>query len=224
METIQLLLSYLLHIDDSLAIFVSTYGLLAYIALFLIIFCETGLIITFFLPGDSLLFAAGGIAANPANGLNIEILFLSLLVASILGNKLNYLIGRFLSPYLFFSKENSKIHWLLSKKHLHKTQEFYARHGGKTIILARFVPIIRTFAPFVAGMSEMNLRQFSLFNILSAFLWIGSLLAAGYFFGSIPLIKNNFSLAIYILILISIMPPVITFFHHKLFKSKKAAT
>src|SRR6266568_2229865 len=173
------LLQYILHIDTYLFSFVSTYGVWTYVLLFAIIFCETGLVVTPFLPGDSLLFAAGSIAANASPALNIQMLFLLLLLASILGNKLNYLIGRAVGPKVFLAKHS----WLLNKKHLAEAHRFYEKHGGKTIILARFIPIIRTFAPFVAGIGYMSLRQFSFYNILSAFLWIGSLLGSGYFFG-----------------------------------------
>src|SRR5579862_261759 len=197
-------LQYILHIDSYLISFVSQYGFWAYFVLFAIIFCETGLVVTPFLPGDSLLFAAGSIAANVQNGLNIQLLFISLIIASILGNKLNYLIGRSIGTKIFLTKHS----WLINKKHLERAHSFYAKHGGKTIIFARFIPIIRTFVPFIAGVAQMQLRQFTFYNILSALLWIGSLLGSGYLFGTLPFIKQHFSIVIYSIVAISLMPPV----------------
>ena len=213
MEMMQALIQYILHVDVYLNAFVSQYGSFTYLVLFAIIFCETGLIIMPFLPGDSLLFTAGSIAANSNSHLNIQLLFLLLIIASTLGNKLNYLIGRITGPRVFQARDS----WLLNKKHLLEAHAFYEKHGGKTIIFARFLPIIRTFVPFVAGIGAMNLKQFSLFNIMSAILWIGSLLAAGYFLGSIPLIKNNFSMVIYGIIAISFLPVAATFLYRKTF-------
>ncbi|WP_028388391.1 DedA family protein [Legionella fairfieldensis] len=212
MQGMHSLLNYLLHIDSYLLAFVSVYGTWTYVALFMIIFCETGLVITPFLPGDSLLFVAGSIAAQPESPLSALLLFFLLIFASIIGNQLNYLIGRTLGTRVF-SARNS---WLFNKKHLEKTHRFYEKHGGKTIILARFIPIIRTFAPFVAGIGEMKSSHFSLYNIISAFLWISLLLGCGYFFGSIPIIKENFSIVIYSIIIISLMPPAMAFFYRKL--------
>jgi membrane-associated protein len=219
MEYIQPLFHFLLHVDVYLINFVSTYGALTYLLLFAIIFCETGLVVTPFLPGDSLLFAAGSIAANSSDHLSIQLLTVSLLFASILGNKLNYLIGRAIGPHIFTTKSSR----LLNKKHLNEAHRFYERHGGKTIIFARFMPIIRTFAPFIAGISQMNIGRFTTYNIVSAVLWIGSLLGAGYYFGSIPLIKNNFTIAIYAIIAISLLPAIIAFLHKKLSKSRQLA-
>lgn len=205
------LIHYILHIDIYLNSFVTTYGFWTYLALFAVIFCETGLVVTPILPGDSLLFAAGSIAAQPGNPLNILILFATLLVASILGNQLNFFIGRIVGPHIFTSKKS----WLLNKKHLQETHAFYEKHGGKTIIFARFLPIIRTFAPFVAGIGNMAVLQFTLYNIVSALLWIGSLLFLGYFLGSLPIVKDNFTLVIYAVIFISILPPIIAFIGRK---------
>lgn len=207
MAFIQSLFNYLLHIDVHLFAFVSTYGVWTYLVLFLIIFCETGLVVTPFLPGDSLLFAAGSIAANTGSTLDIRLLFISLFIASILGNKTNYLIGR---------SFGMRLGRLVNKKHIEETHRFYARHGGKTIIFARFIPIIRTFAPFVAGISRMSLRQFSFYNVISAALWIGSLLAAGYFFGSIPMVKAHFTFVIYGIILVSLTPPIFSYLYSQL--------
>lgn len=211
METIQQLLQYLLHIDTYLMAFVSAYGTWAYVALFAIIFCETGLIVLPFLPGDSLLFAAGSLAATE-QGLSVQTLLILLIAASILGNKLNYLIGRAIGPKVF----NAKDSWLLNKKHLLEAHDFYEKHGGKTIIIARFLPIIRTFAPFVAGVGYMSLRQFTFYNIVSAILWIGSLVLAGYFFGQLPIVRDNFSIVVYGIIAISLLPPVLAFTYKKL--------
>lgn len=196
-----------LHIDVYLNSFVSTYGFWTYLALFAVIFCETGLVVTPFLPGDSLLFAAGSIAAQPGNPLIIILLFVLLLIASIVGNQLNYLIGRLVGPRVF----NAQRSWLLNKKHLEETHRFYEKHGGQTIIFARFIPIIRTFAPFIAGIGNMRLLHFSLYNVLSAVLWVGSLLCLGYFLGSMPLIRDHFTVAIYVIVAVSILPACIAF-------------
>ena len=216
MQLLQSFLQYALHIDAYLFSFVSHYGFWTYAVLFAIIFCETGLVITPFLPGDSLLFAAGSIAGGSAThaapALSIELLLVLLIIASILGNKLNYLIGRAIGPRIFATKPSR----FLNQKHLANAHAFYEKHGGKTIILARFIPLIRTFAPFVAGISQMNLRLFTFYNITSALLWVGSLTYAGYFLGSIPVVKNNFSLFIYGIIALSLMPPVIVFLRGKL--------
>ena len=218
METLQHLLQHILHIDTYLIAFVSTYGTWTYVALFAIIFCETGLIVTPFLPGDSLLFAAGSIAGNASNTLSIQFLFLLLAVASILGNKLNYMIGRSLGPRVFAANQS----WLLNKKHLIEAHQFYEKHGGKTIILARFIPIIRTFVPFVAGVGYMGLKEFSFYNIVSAIIWIGSLLFAGYFFGALPFIQQHFSLVVYGIIAVSFLPPIIAFISRKFSTTSKS--
>ncbi|KTD16472.1 DedA family protein [Legionella jordanis] len=212
MEHIQQLLNYILHIDGYLFSFVSTYGTWTYLVLFLIIFCETGLIIIPFLPGDSLLFASGSLAAQADASLDIIFLMVLLTLASVFGNQVNYLIGKRIGPQIF-NKEGSL---LLNKKYLGQTHAFYERHGGKTIILARFMPIIRTFAPFIAGIGLMRHSQFLAYNIASAVLWIGSLLCLGYFVGGLPFVKNNFTLVIYAIIAISLLPPVFSFAYHKL--------
>jgi membrane-associated protein len=218
LENLQSLLQYLLHIDTYLLAFVSNYGALTYMVLFAIIFCETGLVVTPFLPGDSLLFAAGSIAANANNALSIQILFLLLTVASILGNKVNYFIGRQVGPKIF-SGTHSRF---LNKKHLETAHQFYEKHGGKTIVLARFLPIIRTFVPFVAGISNMNLSMFTLYNFFSAILWIGSLLAAGYFFGALPFVQEHFSIVVYGIIAISLLPATLAFFYRKALYLKRS--
>lgn len=205
------LIDTVLHIDVYLNAFVTTYGFWTYLALFAVIFCETGLIVTPFLPGDSLLFAAGSIAAQPGNSLNIFILFILLFLASVLGNQINYMVGGAIGPRIFSAKKS----WLFNKKHLEETHAFYERHGGKTIIFARFIPIIRTFAPFIAGIGNMQFLHFSIYNLVSAILWIGSLLSVGYFLGSLPIIKENFSLVLYGVICISLLPPFLAFFTRK---------
>lgn len=205
MDYLYQLVQMLLHIDVYLNAFVSTYGFWTYLILFAVIFCETGLIVTPFLPGDSLLFATGSIAAQSGNSLNFFVLFAVLLCASILGNQVNFHVGQWIGPRIF-SIKNSR---LLNKNHLDDTHRFYEKHGGKTIIFARFIPIIRTFAPFVAGVAEMRIAQFTLYNVISAVLWIGSLLCVGFFLGSIPVVKEHFTTVIYTIIIISLIPPAI---------------
>lgn len=207
-----------LHIDVYLNTFVTQYGFWTYFALFLVIFCETGLVVTPFLPGDSLLFAAGSIAAQPENTFNVIWLFLFLLLASVLGNQTNYFIGRAVGPRIFKTKSSR----LFNPKHLQEAHQFYERHGGKTIIFARFIPIIRTFAPFVAGIGAMKLSHFSTYNLISALVWIGSLLSLGYFLGSLPIVKEHFTLVIYGIVFLSISPPLFTFLNG-LFTRKKEA-
>ncbi len=205
METIHQLLNFVLHLDQQLFAFVGDHGAWAYALLFTIIFCETGFVITPFLPGDSLLFAAGTVAANTNTHFNIHILFLLLVFASIVGNTLNYFIGRFLGTRMFFSSSS----WLFNKNYLTQAHAFYARHGGKTIIIARFIPIIRTFAPFVAGCASMQFQRFCTYNIISAVLWIGSLLYTSYLFGNLPFVKDHFSTVIIMIIIVSLLPPLI---------------
>lgn len=211
MESIYQLLNFILHIDSYLITLVTTYGTWTYLVLFAIIFCETGLVLTPFLPGDSLLFITGSIAAQPNPPLNIMLLFILLTLASIVGNQLNYLIGKIAGPRVF-KTENSR---LLNKKHLEEAHRFYEKHGGKTIIFARFLPIIRTFAPFVAGVGYMNSYRFTLFNFSSAILWIASLLSCGFFLGSIPFIKDNLAIVIYSIIFFTLLPPIIGLLRRK---------
>lgn len=206
------LLDYILHIDTYLLDFVSNYGAWTYLALFVVIFSETGLVVTPFLPGDSLLFAVGSLAAHPDSELNILVLFCLLIIAAVFGNQVNYFIGRLIGPRVFAAKES----WFFNKKHLEQAHQFYERNGGKTIILARFIPIIRTFAPFVAGVSYMRLHHFTIYNLVSAVLWVGSLLGAGYYLGSFPIIKDNFTIVIYAIIAFSLTPPLFAFIYGKL--------
>ena len=202
MEFILQFVDWFLHLDVHLNELVITMGPWLYLLLFGIIFCETGLVVTPFLPGDSLLFAVGALAALPTSPLQIVPLFFLLIIAGVLGDATNYTIGKFLGPKVF-SREDS---WLLRKDHLKKTQDFYEKHGGKTIILARFMPIIRTFAPFVAGIGAMQYRRFAIFNVTGAVLWVGSFLIAGYFLGNIPAVQRNFHIIIVAIIIISVLP------------------
>jgi membrane-associated protein len=199
------LLDSIFHLDAYLMDFVSHYGYWTYLLLFAVIFAETGLIVTPFLPGDSLLFAVGALSAQPKSNLDFFYLFLLLLIAAVLGNQMNYSIGRLLGARVF-SKESS---WLLNKKHLDNTRDFYEHHGVLTLVMARFLPVIRSFAPFVAGISSMHHARFFLFNVLGGLLWVTVLLSAGYFLGSIPVVKNNFTLVIYGIIIVSLMLPLL---------------
>ena len=196
-------IDFILHIDQHLTALSAQYGMWIYAILFLIIFCETGLVATPFLPGDSLLFAAGGIAA--VGGMNIHIMVLILLIAAILGDAVNFMIGKYFGAKLF-SNPDSKI---FRRAYLEKTHAFYEKHGGKTIIIARFVPIVRTFAPFVAGMGDMHYGRFIRYNIIGAMAWVLLFSYLGYFFANIPLVKNNLGLALGAIIVISILPAVI---------------
>lgn len=196
-------IDFILHIDQHLTALSAQYGMWIYAILFLIIFCETGLVATPFLPGDSLLFAAGGIAA--VGGMNIHIMVLILLVAAILGDAVNFMIGKYFGAKLF-SNPDSKI---FRRAYLEKTHAFYEKHGGKTIIIARFVPIVRTFAPFVAGMGDMHYGRFIRYNIIGALAWVLLFSYLGYFFANIPLVKNNLGLVLGAIIVISILPAII---------------
>lgn len=215
METLHHLLSFILHIDNHLTAFVTDYGMWTYALLFLIIFCETGLVITPFLPGDSLLFAAGAIAAGSSEALSIHLLFILLVIASITGNGLNYFIGRLIGPKIFFSNKS----WFFNKDYLIKAHQFYEQFGGKTIIFARFIPIIRTFAPFVAGIGYMSYRRFYAYNIAGAILWIGSLLYLSFWFGNLPAVKEHFSYIVLGIIGISLLPPIIEVMRRKYFRA-----
>ena len=200
---ISTIIDFILHIDQHLAALSAEYGVWIYAILFLIIFCETGLVVTPFLPGDSLLFAAGGIAALCE--MNIHLMVALLLVAAILGDAVNFAIGKYFGARLF-ANPDSKI---FRRAYLDKTHAFYEKHGGKTIIIARFVPIVRTFAPFVAGMGNMHYGRFIRYNIIGAILWVVLFSYAGYFFANIPLVKNNLALVLAAIIVISVLPGVI---------------
>ncbi len=200
-----------LHLDQHLRDVIDQYGPLTYVILFAIIFCETGLVILPFLPGDSLLFAAGALAAG--GSLDVTLLFLVLAVAAILGDTVNYALGRRIGQRAFSGKVR-----FLKQEHLERTHAFYAKYGGKTIVLARFVPIVRTFAPFVAGVGEMSYRWFVTWNVAGGLLWTGLFLAAGYLFGNIPAVKANFTLVILAIIVLSLLPIVI-----EIWKARAAA-
>ena len=200
----EFLLDFILHIDLYLINIIQTYHTWAYIILFFIIFCETGLVMTPFLPGDSLLFIAGAITALPDMPLEINLLTLILLMAAVLGDSCNY-IGRSFGKIL--CNRNHSI--FFKQKYLDKTHEFYRKYGGKTIIIARFVPIVRTFAPFAAGMGKMHYRSFMIYNIIGGALWIALFCYAGYFFGDMPVVQDNLKLLIVAIIVISILPAVV---------------
>jgi membrane-associated protein len=209
MDIINFLINYILHLNDNLALLVSQYGTLVYVILFLIIFCEMGLVIAAVMPGDSLLFAAGSIAAT--SELNVYVLMLLLIIAAFSGYLLNYWIGNKVG-HLLFKNENSRI---FKKSYLDKTHRFYARHGGRTILVSCFIPIIRTFAPFVAGMSDMQHRKFVMFNFIGTCVWVVVLVYGSFLFGNISFVKNNFSMVILAIIFISILPPVFEYIRHK---------
>ncbi|NBX92876.1 MAG: DedA family protein [Proteobacteria bacterium] len=190
------------HLDVHLSSVIGQFGIWTYLILFLIIFCETGLVVTPFLPGDSLLFAAGAFAGKGDLELTILIPILSL--AGILGDAVNYSVGRFFGPKLLTDNV-----WFLKREYLEKTHRFYERYGGKTIIIARFVPIVRTFAPFLAGVGQMQYSRFALFNCLGGLVWVCGFCVLGYFFGNLPLVKRNFTLVILAIIIISVLPALI---------------
>ncbi len=218
MSLLRVLVDYFLHLDRYLGQAIQTFGGWTYLLLFAIVFCETGLVVTPFLPGDSLLFAAGAAAALcvgqaavtggcEAPLLSIWLLFATLTAAAFLGDTVNYWIGRKVGPAIF--KKDTRF---IKKQHLQRTHAFYERHGGKTIIMARFIPIIRTFAPFVAGIGQMSYGQFISFNAVGGVLWVAICLFAGYFFGNLELVKKNFSVVILAIIFISILPAIIEYF------------
>ncbi len=204
MEWINQLINIFLHLDEYLGTVIQTYGVWTYALLFLVIFMETGLVVTPFLPGDLLIFAAGTFAGF--GDLNIWVLFFLLAGAAILGDTVNYWIGHFIGPRAFSGDVR-----FLKKEYLDRTHEFYERHGGKTIIMARFVPIVRTFAPFVAGIGEMSYGHFITYNVVGGVLWVGLFLFLGYFFGNLPFVQDNFSIVVIVIILISVLPMVYEF-------------
>lgn len=212
-EQIKFLFDFILHIDKHLLELVQRYDTWIYLILFLIVFAETGLVVTPLLPGDSLLFAAGALAAPPDNPLNVGILMLIFFVAAFGGDNTNYFIGNYIGPKVF--EKNYK---LLKKEYLFKTQDFYDKHGGKAVIFARFVPIVRTFAPFVAGVGSMAYKRFIGFSLLASVLWINICVWAGYFFGKLEIVKNNFSLVVIAIIGISLVPILIGVIKHRLQK------
>ncbi|MDK4575023.1 DedA family protein [Kingella kingae] len=199
------IIDFILHIDQHLVALTAQYGAWLYAILFWIVFCETGLVVTPFLPGDSLLFAAGAVAAASQGNLNVHAVVGVLLIAAILGDAVNFAIGKYFGAKLF-ANPNSKI---FKQEYLHKTHAFYEKYGGKTIILARFVPIVRTFAPFVAGMGDMNYSKFIRYNIIGALAWVLSLTYLGYWFGNLPIVKDNFGKVVIGIIVVSVLPMII---------------
>lgn len=200
---------YFMHLDTNLAALIATYGVLTYIILFLVIFIETGLVVMPFLPGDSLLFAAGAFAA--IGSFNIAFLLLLLGIAAILGDTVNYWLGHFIGPKVFKSKKSI----FFNREHLHKAQSFYNKYGAKTIVLARFIPIIRTFAPFVAGIGKMHYGKFLSYNIFGGLLWVATFLFGGYYFGNMPFVKANFEWVILAIIIISVIPAVVEYIRNR---------
>ncbi len=203
MGAITHLIDFVMHIDTHLDLMIQQYGLLIYLLLFVIVFCETGFVVTPFLPGDSLLFAVGAFAARGSLALGVALLVLA--AAAILGDTANYWIGAVVGPAVFH-KENVRF---LNKKHLQRTHEFYERYGGKTIVIARFVPIVRTFAPFVAGIGRMTYGRFLSYNVVGGLAWVLGFVMAGFWFGNIPVVRRNFTFVIFAIIVISVMPAVV---------------
>lgn len=206
MDMIKGVIDFILHIDRHLMDFITTYGSWTYVILFLIVFCETGLVFTPFLPGDSLLFAAGALSARLPEVMPVLPLFLLMCVAAILGDTVNYAIGSTLGRWLL-----ARPRPLIKPEHLERTHAFYERHGGKTIILARFVPIVRTFAPFVAGLGHMKYATFLTYNVIGGVLWAGLFVGAGYLFGNVPFVQANFELVAVAIVLVSVLPIAVEF-------------
>lgn len=210
----QSLIDLFLHLDRHLAEFVATYGAWVYGLLFAIVFAETGLVVTPFLPGDSLLFAAGALSATGA--LDIKLVVLLLLAAAIGGDAVNYSIGRFIGPRVFRAEDTTgTLHKLLNREHLDRAHAFFEKYGGMAVVLTRFVPIIRTFVPFVAGAGAMRYPVFALYNIAGGVLWVGTCVGAGYAFGNVPVIKENFSLVALGIVAVSVIPVIVEFLKHK---------
>jgi membrane-associated protein len=211
MEFFGKLIDFVMHIDVHLNTLIVTYQLWTYLILFAIIFCETGLVITPFLPGDSLLFATGALAATPGSPLKIHWLFLVLGAAAVIGDTVNYWIGHIIGPKIFSQK---KIRFL-KKEHLERTHVFYEKYGGVTIIVARFIPIIRTFAPFVAGIGRMTYWRFISYNVIGGIAWVALFVFGGYFFGNLPMVRRNFTVVIIAIIFISILPGIIEYLRQR---------
>jgi len=211
MNPLQHFVDVFLHLDRYLDGWAADMGPWLYVVLFVVVFCETGLVVTPFLPGDSLLFAAGALAARPDSPLHGALLCLVLTLAAVLGDAANYAIGRRFGQDLLARGDT----WFLKRRHLEKTQTFYERHGGQTIVLARFMPIVRTFAPFVAGMGRMAYRRFALFNVLGGIVWVVSFVLAGYWFGNLPFVQKNFQYVILAIIVLSILPGVIQYLRER---------
>jgi len=216
MDLVHFFVDFFLHLDKHLAEVIQAYGTWTYALLFSIVFLETGLVVTPLLPGDSLLFAAGSFAALGA--LDVGLLFVLLSVAAILGDTVNYAIGHYLGPKVFHFPKSR----FFNPEHLRQTHTFYEKYGGKTIIIARFVPIVRTFAPFVAGIGAMSYGRFLAYNVVGGVLWVAVCLFAGYFFGNLPFVKKNFSLVIIAIVLVSILPALVEYLRHRR-EAKRAA-
>lgn len=210
MQLIQMTIDFILNIDTHLSSIVQTYGVWSYAVLFLIVFCETGLVVLPFLPGDSLIFAAGALVS--VSSMNIYTLLLVLIFAAILGDSVNYEIGKLLGNQLY---ENKKFRFI-KKEYLDKTNNFYDKHGGKTIILARFVPIVRTFAPFVAGMGKMHYLKFISYNIVGGITWVTLFTLMGHLFGNLPAVQHNFTLVIFAIIFVSVLPGAFAYVKSKM--------
>lgn len=206
MQLIRFLIDLILHLDRYLDIIIQRFEVWTYLILFFVIFMETGFVVTPFLPGDSLIFAAGAFSARPGSPLNISVLFALLCLAAVIGDTVNYWIGHYIGPRAF----SGNIRWL-KKEYLDRTHAFFEKHGGKTIILARFVPIIRTFAPFVAGVGEMTYWRFLTYNVVGGVLWVALFSFGGYFFGNLPVVEKNFSLVIIAIVVLSVMPAVVEY-------------
>jgi membrane-associated protein len=205
LDLLRQFIDFFLHLDRHLSQVISEYGVWTHLILFLIVFCETGLVVTPFLPGDSLLFAAGTFAALGA--LDVHLVIVLLIIAAIIGDTVNYWVGAYIGPRAFGGNVR-----FLRKEYLDRTHAFYEKHGGKTIILARFIPIIRTFAPFVAGVGAMSYPKFLTYNVVGAVLWVGLFVLGGYFFGNIPTVRQNFTLVILAIILLSVLPILVEAF------------
>lgn len=217
MELIQSLIDFILHIDVHLAEITSKYGTLTYLILFAIIFCETGFIVTPFLPGDSLLFAAGAIAALDGSGLNVHLMVVLLIIAAFTGNLVNYSVGRYIGPKVF-----EQDYSFIKREYLDRTKKFFDKYGSMTIVYTRFAPILRTFAPFIAGVGQMHYGRFMFFNFIGGFLWVVLFSYAGYFFGNVPFVKENFESVVIGIILVSLIPSIYIFLKTK-FGKKEAA-
>jgi len=209
MDLIIHFIDFFIHMDKYLPMVIQSFGVWVYIILFMVIFCETGLVVTPILPGDSLLFALGAFAAQGA--LNVEILLISLCFAAIAGDTVNYSVGHFLGPKVFHYQDSR----IFKKEYLMRTHQFYEKHGGKTIIIARFVPIVRTFAPFVAGIGAMTYFRFIIYNIIGGISWVCLFVLGGYFFGGMPAVKSNFTLIIIAIIIISVLPGVFEYWRQR---------
>ena len=217
MDIIINFIDFFIHLDRYLPIIIDSFGIWAYVIVFVVIFCETGLVVTPVLPGDSLLFALGTFAA--LGSLNIEVLLISLCVAAIAGDSVNYAIGHYIGPKVFHYEDSR----FFKKEYLIKTHNFYEKHGGKTIVIARFMPIIRTFAPFVAGVGAMSYAKFILYNMSGGFAWFCIFFLVVFFFGNIPAVKNNFTVVIIAIVIVSVMPGFIEYWRQKHLAANKTA-